>query len=169
MYFPTGVQLTPQFLKPAVTSALLALLKPIRAAFDASPEWQEVEKLAYPPDPAELERERKKREKKEAKEAKREKGSKFLAGAAGAAGGAGETTGKTAGGKGLKVLPDGSLEGVEAGTGLGAAEGGGGGGVAESGQGETTAAREQVASVGKNVGDAMEHLRVAGDKVAKDT
>ena len=157
----THAQLTPQTLKPAVTSALLTLLAPIRAAFDASPEWQEVEKLAYPPDPAELEKERKKKEKKEAKEAKREKGSKFLAGDGDRAGDGKDT-------KGLKVLPDGSIEGVEAGTGAGTGAATGARTRAGTGVG-TGAAREQVASVGQSVDEAMEHLRVAGDKVAEGT
>lgn len=52
--------LTPQLLKSAVASALLELLAPIRAAFDASPEWQAIEKQAYPPKP-----EKKKKEKKD--------------------------------------------------------------------------------------------------------
>lgn len=42
--------LTPQMLKPAVTSALLDLLAPIHAEFKESKEWQDIEKLAYPPD-----------------------------------------------------------------------------------------------------------------------
>jgi tyrosyl-tRNA synthetase len=42
-------KLTPQLLKGAVTKALVDLLAPIRAEYDASAEWQEVEKQAYPP------------------------------------------------------------------------------------------------------------------------
>ncbi|KAF2432193.1 tyrosyl-tRNA synthetase [Tothia fuscella] len=43
--------LTPQLLKPAVTEALITLLEPIQAEFQASPEWQAIEKQAYPPPP----------------------------------------------------------------------------------------------------------------------
>ena len=42
-------RLTPQLLKGAVTKALVDLLRPIQAEFLASPEWQEVERKAYPP------------------------------------------------------------------------------------------------------------------------
>ena len=48
-------------LKSAVSSALNQLLAPVQAAFQASQEWQEVEKQAYPPPPAP---EKKKKEKK---------------------------------------------------------------------------------------------------------
>lgn len=44
--------LQPQTLKPAVTEALLDILRPIRAAFEASQEWQSIEQKAYPPPPA---------------------------------------------------------------------------------------------------------------------
>lgn len=44
--------LTPQLLKPAVTSALLELLAPIQAEFQASSEWQAIEQKAYPPPPS---------------------------------------------------------------------------------------------------------------------
>lgn len=40
--------MTPQLLKPAVTDALLELMRPIREAFEASKEWQEVAEKAYP-------------------------------------------------------------------------------------------------------------------------
>ncbi|KAL2132364.1 hypothetical protein VTI74DRAFT_3905 [Chaetomium olivicolor] len=43
--------LTPQLIKPAVASALNALLAPIQAAFQASKEWQEIADRAYPPPP----------------------------------------------------------------------------------------------------------------------
>ncbi|EEH38220.1 tyrosyl-tRNA synthetase [Paracoccidioides lutzii Pb01] len=43
--------LTPQLLKAAVTTALNNLLAPVQAAFLANPEWQEIEKKAYPPPP----------------------------------------------------------------------------------------------------------------------
>ncbi|KAI9756365.1 MAG: hypothetical protein M4579_003869 [Chaenotheca gracillima] len=42
-------RLTPQLLKSGVTAALNSLLGPIQADFQASPEWQEIEKKAYPP------------------------------------------------------------------------------------------------------------------------
>ena len=44
-----SVQLTPQLLKSGVSAALTELLKPIQGEFQASAEWQEVEKKAYPP------------------------------------------------------------------------------------------------------------------------
>ena len=43
------LQLTPQLLKSGVTMALLELLAPIQAEFQASQEWQDIEKKAYPP------------------------------------------------------------------------------------------------------------------------
>jgi len=43
-----------------VTNALVELLTPIQADFQASPEWQAIEKQAYPPPP-----EKKKKEKKD--------------------------------------------------------------------------------------------------------
>jgi tyrosyl-tRNA synthetase len=42
-------RLTPQLLKAGTTAALIDLLAPIQAEFQASPEWQEIEKKAYPP------------------------------------------------------------------------------------------------------------------------
>jgi len=42
-------KLTPQLLKASVTAALNELLAPIQAEFQASQEWQEIEKQAYPP------------------------------------------------------------------------------------------------------------------------
>jgi tyrosyl-tRNA synthetase len=42
-------RLTPQLLKGAVSKALVDILRPIQAEFLASPEWQAVEKKAYPP------------------------------------------------------------------------------------------------------------------------
>lgn len=45
----TGFELTPQLLKPAVTKALHDILIPIQEAYNASPEWQEITLLAYPP------------------------------------------------------------------------------------------------------------------------
>lgn len=79
-------QLTPQLLKSAVVPALLELLAPIQAAFQASEEWQKIEKQAYPPPP-----EKKKKEKKD-------KGSRHP-GAAKAANGA------------VEAKPDGSVTG----------------------------------------------------------
>lgn len=42
-------QVTPQLLKPAITKALIELLKPIQAEYEASPEWQDIANKAYPP------------------------------------------------------------------------------------------------------------------------
>ncbi|KAJ9642616.1 tyrosine-tRNA ligase [Exophiala oligosperma] len=42
-------KLTPQLLKAGVTAALNELLAPIQADYEASAEWQEIEKKAYPP------------------------------------------------------------------------------------------------------------------------
>ncbi|MCJ1369569.1 hypothetical protein MMC20_000781 [Loxospora ochrophaea] len=41
-------KLTPQLLKSGVANALLEILEPIRADFQASPAWQEIEQKAYP-------------------------------------------------------------------------------------------------------------------------
>lgn len=46
--------------------ALIKLLEPIQAKFQGSPEWQETEKLAYPPPPA-----------PEKKKKKKDKGSRY--------------------------------------------------------------------------------------------
>lgn len=54
------IQLTPQLIKPAVADALVELIAPIRAAFEASPEWQDVIQKAYPPPP---QKEKKKKQK----------------------------------------------------------------------------------------------------------
>ncbi|KAK5011517.1 hypothetical protein LTR28_000879 [Elasticomyces elasticus] len=56
--------LTPQLLKSSVTVALTTLLQPIQAAFQASPEWQRIARLAYPPAQPEKP-EKKKKEKKD--------------------------------------------------------------------------------------------------------
>ena len=53
--------LTPQLLKPAVTAGLLELLAPVQAEFEASEEWRETEKKAYPPP----EEKKKKKDKKD--------------------------------------------------------------------------------------------------------
>ncbi|KAF2091164.1 tyrosyl-tRNA synthetase [Saccharata proteae CBS 121410] len=53
--------LTPQLLKLGVTDAINKLLAPIQEAFQASADWQEVERKAYPPPPSE---DKKKKEKK---------------------------------------------------------------------------------------------------------
>jgi tyrosyl-tRNA synthetase len=45
-------QLTPQLLKPALTTSLNSLLDPIRAEYAASPTWQAVSEQAYPPEKA---------------------------------------------------------------------------------------------------------------------
>ena len=45
----TVLQLSPQALKPAVAKALVELTAPIRAAYEASKEWQDVTLKAYPP------------------------------------------------------------------------------------------------------------------------
>lgn len=79
--------LQPQTLKPAVTEALLEILKPIQDAFANSKEWQEVEQKAYPPPPAP--------EKKKKKE--KNLGSRFP-GAKGA-------------NSGIETKPDGHVEG----------------------------------------------------------
>lgn len=86
--------LQPQALKPAATEALLALLAPIRKAFEESKEFQEIEKKAYPPPPAAPEK--KKKEKKI--------GTRFP----GAAKGGAE---KKDEGQQVEVKSDGSLEG----------------------------------------------------------
>ncbi|RAO73087.1 uncharacterized protein BHQ10_009099 [Talaromyces amestolkiae] len=43
--------LTPQLLKPAAAEALIRLMEPINKAYEASPEWQEINLKAYPPPP----------------------------------------------------------------------------------------------------------------------
>ncbi|KAI9704551.1 MAG: hypothetical protein M1820_005464 [Bogoriella megaspora] len=55
--------LTPQLLKSAVASALVPLLQSIQAAFQASSEWQEIEKKAYPPPPLEEKKKKKQKDK----------------------------------------------------------------------------------------------------------
>ncbi|KAF2007669.1 tyrosine tRNA ligase [Amniculicola lignicola CBS 123094] len=55
--------LTPQLLKPAVTEALVALLEPIQADFQASQEWKDIEIKAYPPPPPPPKKEKKKKDK----------------------------------------------------------------------------------------------------------
>jgi tyrosyl-tRNA synthetase len=66
------LQLTPQLLKSSVTTALINLLAPIQAEFQASQAWQEVEQKAYPSAQPE------KKKKKE----KKDKGSKYPGAAA---------------------------------------------------------------------------------------
>ena len=75
--------LTPQSIKASVATALNALLEPIQADFQGSPEFQEIEKKAYPP------LETKKKEKKV-----KDKGSKYPGGA-----------------KAVEAQPDGHVEG----------------------------------------------------------
>ncbi|KAI9775716.1 MAG: hypothetical protein M1839_000918 [Geoglossum umbratile] len=76
-------RLTPQLLKSGVTVALTELLTPIQAAFQASEEWQEIEKKAYPPPPAP---EKKKKNKKGL-------GTRYPGAGAGANAGAGKSSG----------------------------------------------------------------------------
>jgi len=52
-------KLHPGDLKGAVTRGINELLAPLRAAFDADPEWQKVEKLAYPPPVQEVKKKKK--------------------------------------------------------------------------------------------------------------
>lgn len=87
-------QLSPQILKPAVTTALLALLAPIQAEFQKSPEWQDLTLKAYPV------AECKKKEKKV-----KDKGSRHPGGAAPVAKAGADTIG------GVQVQPDGSVDG----------------------------------------------------------
>ncbi len=75
--------MTPQLLKTGVANALLSVLEPIQADFQASSEWQEIERKAYP------QPETKKKEKKV-----KDKGSKHPGAA-----------------KGVEAQPDGSVEG----------------------------------------------------------
>ncbi|EDN10128.1 tyrosyl-tRNA synthetase [Histoplasma capsulatum] len=69
-------KLTPQLLKAAVTTALNKLLAPVQASFQANPDWQEIEKKAYPPPP---EPEKKKKKPKD-------KGSRYPGGGGGGGG-----------------------------------------------------------------------------------
>ncbi|KAK5115690.1 hypothetical protein LTR62_000779 [Meristemomyces frigidus] len=93
--------LSPQSLKPAVTEALLAILEPIRKAFETDEDWQAVEQRAYPPPPPP--------EKKKKKE--KNLGSRFP----GSGPGKGEGE--------VEAKPDGHLEGKEAhGVSVGVAE-----------------------------------------------
>ncbi|GKZ30487.1 hypothetical protein AbraIFM66950_009261 [Aspergillus brasiliensis] len=55
--------LSPQILKPAVADAIVELTAPIRAAFDANPEWQEVTLKAYPPPAPKQKKEKKQKDK----------------------------------------------------------------------------------------------------------
>jgi len=84
--------LTPQLLKAALNTTLNDLLSGLRAEFEASPEWQEAERKAYP---VQVEQPRPKKQKKVVDPAKRA--------AAEAAKKAGVTT-----------KPDGSVEGTKA-------------------------------------------------------
>lgn len=109
------LQLTPQSLKPAVTTALLSLLEPIQAAFQANPEWQAIEQKAYPP-PVVIKKEKKKKDK-----------GTFHPGAKAV--------------KDVEAQPDGSVEGK-------------------------TAAKKTV-DLGKDAGEALEKLKLAGEAVQK--
>ncbi|KAI9810353.1 MAG: hypothetical protein M1827_006320 [Pycnora praestabilis] len=64
-------RLTPQLLKSGISNALVSLLEPIQADFQASTEWQAIEQKAYPPP---VQEKKKKRPK--------DKGSKHPGGAA---------------------------------------------------------------------------------------
>lgn len=86
--------MTPQLLKSGVTDALVELLKPIQADFQASSEWQEIEKKAYPP--AEPEKKKKK---------PKDKGSRYPGGTAKG------STEKQLTDAQVKAQPDGSVEG----------------------------------------------------------
>jgi tyrosyl-tRNA synthetase len=91
------MQLTPQLLKSALTTALNEILAPIRAEFESSKEWQDIETLAYPPEVAAVKGPKKKKDggdpaKRAAAEAARE--AKRAAAAAG-----------------VVAQPDGSVEG----------------------------------------------------------
>jgi tyrosyl-tRNA synthetase len=79
--------LTPQLLKAALVHHLNELLAPIRAEFDADPEWQEIQRKAYPV------------EEKVKKEKKKDKGDPAKRAAAAAAR------------KGIVSQPDGHVEG----------------------------------------------------------
>jgi tyrosyl-tRNA synthetase len=89
-------KLTPQLLKSGAADALVDLLAPIQADFQASKEWQEIEKKAYPPaEPAKK------------KKTPKDKGSKYP------------------GASNVSTKPDGTLEGEgkeEVEIGLGAEE-----------------------------------------------
>lgn len=80
--------MTPQALKAGVTNALLALMASIQDEFKSSPEWQEIEKKAYPPPPV-----------KEKKKQPKDKGSKY--------------PGAAAASKGVDAMPDGSVQGEQ--------------------------------------------------------
>ena len=58
-----SAQLSPQILKPAVADAIVELTAPIRAAFDANPDWQEVTLKAYPPPAPKQKKEKKQKDK----------------------------------------------------------------------------------------------------------
>ena len=83
---------TPQLLKQATTTSLLTLLSSVQASFASNSQWQEVEKLAYPP--ADV--------KKKDKKAKN-KGSKYP----------GSGSGAVPGGSAVEAQPDGHVEGPE--------------------------------------------------------
>ncbi|KAF2687888.1 Nucleotidylyl transferase [Lentithecium fluviatile CBS 122367] len=55
--------LSPQILKPAVTEALVELLAPVQAEFQANETWKDIEQKAYPPPPAPPKKEKKKKDK----------------------------------------------------------------------------------------------------------
>ena len=81
------LQLTPQMLKAAVTSALVTLMAPIQEEFQASAEWQDIEKKAYPPPPTEQKK----------KKPPKDRGSRY--------------PGAPAAKKAVEAQPDGSVQG----------------------------------------------------------
>ena len=68
--------LTPQMIKPALAKALNELLKPIREHFEQSEDWQQADRLGYPPE-EKLARTKKQKSTKQKKEA-REKAAQIL-------------------------------------------------------------------------------------------
>ena len=70
-------QLTPQLLKASVADGIISILEPVQAEFNASQEWQSIEKLAYPPPP----------EPAKKKKAPKDKGSRYPGSGPGASAG----------------------------------------------------------------------------------
>ena len=58
-----GKQVTPQLLKPAIARELNQLLAPIQEEYRNSVEWQEIEKMAYPPTESEKRKVKQKKDK----------------------------------------------------------------------------------------------------------
>ncbi|CAE6460912.1 unnamed protein product [Rhizoctonia solani] len=59
-------EIHPGDLKAAVAESVASILEPIQKAFEASEEWKEVEKLAYPPPVAEVKKKKARKGKKDA-------------------------------------------------------------------------------------------------------